>query len=226
MGVLKYILRILLIFLVAASCIGITAFINVRNIDISEDYNKNPNFNIVTANKITAVESISSSIDIGGRGVFGNETNLAFSSNTADATLADNSMNVTDYTGAAARTLTLPPATVDNRCVISFGSDPSGGVNVLLINCNTGDIFQVGSYVPTAATNKMTNSVIPTGLPFSLNRIEYTPTNDGLNFMSYGSKISLYCLNEGVWQVQNVDFHFGPDVTVSAISGRLRFVSF
>lgn len=161
------------------------------------------------------------SILVANKAVMGNYTGLTFAANTATATLTANSINTTNYTGAAARTLTLPSAKRGTRVVIVFAQDPAGGTAALTIDCGGSDKFETGSVVPSTAANLMVYDTSTAGET----SLVFTPTNDTVNFLSYGSTIDLISPRDGEWQVAAVTVCSDIGVTAGAATGTLLFAA-
>ena len=136
-------------------------------------------------------------------------------------TLVVNAINTPAYTGAAALTATLPAANAGAVCVYNFKEDPRGGTATLTWDCAGSDVFETGCVIPTSSSNALTwdaSVADETSLVF-------TPTNDSVNILSYGSTVEFVCERDGYWYV-NIG-HWNPDagVTNGAATGTLAFAS-
>tara|TARA_X000001388_G_scaffold31891_1_gene22579 strand:- start:436 stop:963 length:528 start_codon:yes stop_codon:yes gene_type:complete len=139
---------------------------------------------------------------------------------TNACTLVAQQVNSPTYTGASAVTATLPPATKDTVCVFSMADDPKGGTAALTFNCAGTDVWETGSVVPTTSGNKITYDVSDAGET----NLVFTPTNNSVNFLSYGSLIEFVCEEAGKWYV-NVQMKSDAGVTDGAATGTLLFAA-
>ena len=135
-------------------------------------------------------------------------------------TLVANQINLQTFTGAAALTSTLPAATAGDVCVLIITEDPAGGTNTMTIDCAGSDAFETGSVVPTTSSNKISYDVSTSGET----SIVFTPTNDTVNFLSYGSAFEFVCVNAGSWHVHVIP-QADIGVTAGAATGTLLFAS-
>ena len=162
-------------------------------------------------------------LKVDSRPVFGSYHGLAVGAPTVSSnacTLVVDQINSPTYTGGAAVTATLPAAVAGATCVFSFAEDPRGGTAALTFNCAGSDAWETGSVVPTTSSNKMTYDVSTAGET----ALAFTPTNDSVNFLSYGSTIEFICINPGFWYV-NVNMRSDAGVTNGAATGTLLFAS-
>lgn len=182
-------------------------------------------FDVLAAKNIEAakVNAVSSTMGTRGAALFGNYFGLTVgtpSVSTNANTMVANQVNLQTYTGAAALTSTLPAATVGDVCVIIMTEDPAGGTNTMTIDCAGDDVIETGSLIPSTSSNKITYDVSTVGET----SIVFTPTNDTVNFLSYGSAFEFVCVNAGKWHV-----HVRPQadigVTAGAATGTLLFAS-
>ena len=171
----------------------------------------------------TKIESLTSTVFARGAALFGNYFGLSVGTPSVSSnanTMVANQVNLQTYTGAAALTSTLPAATVGDVCVIIITEDPAGGTATMTIDCAGTDAFETGSLIPSTSSNKITYDASTVGET----SIVFTPTNDTVNFISYGSAFEFVCVNEGLWHV-----HVLPQadigVTAGAATGTLLFAS-
>jgi hypothetical protein len=136
-------------------------------------------------------------------------------------TLVVNQVNSPTYTGAAALAATLPPATAGAVCVFSMAEDPAGGTNALTFDCAGSDKWETGCVVPTTSSNKITYDVSAA----DETNLVFTPTNDTVNFLSFGSAIEFVCERDGYWYVNVTKLNSDIGVTAGAATGTLLFAS-
>ena len=140
---------------------------------------------------------------------------------TNACTLVVNQINSPTYTGAAALTATMPPATAGAVCVFSFAEDSAGGTAILTIDCAGSDVWETGCVVPTTSSNKITYDTSAA----SETSLVFTPTNDTVNFLSFGSTIEFVCERDGYWYVNVTKLNSDIGVTAGACTGTLLFAS-
>ena len=140
---------------------------------------------------------------------------------TNACTVVFNKVNSPTYTGASAVTATLPAAKAGGVCVFSMADDPKGGTAVLTIDCAGTDVFETGCVVPTTSSNKITYDVSAA----DETSIVYTPTNDAVNMLSFGSTIEFACERDGYWYVNVGTWQSDIGVTNGAATGTLLFAS-
>jgi len=136
-------------------------------------------------------------------------------------TLVVNQVNSPVYTGTAALAALLPAATAGSVCVFSMADDPAGGVAALTFNCAGTDAWETGCLVPTTSSNKITYDVSTVGET----ALAFTPTNDTVNFLSFGSTIEFVCETDGLWYVNVRNYNSDIGVTAGAATGTLLFAS-
>ena len=164
---------------------------------------------------------VSHGISTGSRALFGDYTGLTYSAPTVDTnatTLVKNNINAPVYTGGEELTATLPAANAGDVCVFLFAEDPKGGTAALTIDCAGTDAFVTGSAIPTTVSNKIKYDISTLGET----SIKFTPTNDTVNFISFGSTIEFVCLTKGLWNV-HVRAQADIGVTDGAATGTLVF---
>lgn len=140
---------------------------------------------------------------------------------TNACTLVVNQVNSPTYTGAGAVTATLPAATAGAVCVFSMAEDPAGGVAVLTFNCAGDDVWETGCLVPTTSGNKITYDVSAA----DETNLVFTPTNDTVNFLSFGSCVEFVCERDGYWYVNVTKLNSDIGVTAGAATGTLLFAA-
>jgi hypothetical protein len=94
-------------------------------------------------------------------------------------------------------------------------------LNALTFDCAGTDKWETGCVVPTTSSNKITydtSAVDETSLVF-------TPTNDTVNFLSFGSTIEFVCERDGYWYVNVTKLNSDIGVTAGAATGTLLFAS-
>ena len=94
---------------------------------------------------------------------------------TGTITLDDNSLNVVNYTGAAAAVATLPAAEAGSVCVYVQAVETAGGTNTLTFDAAGSDVWATGSV--------------------------FTPANAATNLFTIGSKIAFICYEKGTWHI-------------------------
>ena len=140
---------------------------------------------------------------------------------TNACTLVVNQVNSPTYTGASAVTATLPAATAGAVCVFSMAEDPKGGTAALTFDCAGSDVLETGCVVPTTSGNKITYDVSVA----DETSLVFTPTNDAVNFLSFGSTIEFVCERDGYWYVNVRNYNSDIGVTNGAATGTLLFAS-
>ena len=140
---------------------------------------------------------------------------------TNACTLVVNQVNSPTYTGASAVTATLPAATAGAVCVFSMAEDPKGGTAALTFDCAGSDVLETGCVVPTTSGNKITYDVSVA----DETSLVFTPTNDAVNFLSFGSTIEFVCERDGYWYVNVRNYNSDIGVTNGAATGPLLFRS-
>ena len=136
-------------------------------------------------------------------------------------TLVINQINSPTYTGASAVTATLPAAKAGGVCVFSMADDPKGGTAILTFDCAGSDVIETGCVVPTTSSNLITYDVSAA----DETSLVYTPTNDAVNMLSFGSTIEFVCERDGYWYVSVGNWQSDIGVTNGAATGTLLFAS-
>ena len=136
-------------------------------------------------------------------------------------TLVNNQVNSPVYTGGAVLTATMPVAKAGGKLVFSFSDDPAGGTAALTIDCAGSDVWETGCVVPTTSSNKVTYDVSAA----DETSLVFTPSNDTLNFLSFGSTIEFVCERDGYWYVHVTKLNSDIGVTAGACTGALAFAS-
>jgi hypothetical protein len=144
------------------------------------------------------------------------KTGLAVNDLATDAaiTLDDNSLNVVNYTGAAAAVATLPAATNGSVCVYVQALDTAGGTNTLIFKTAGTDVFATGSVIESTGSSEITFDVSTAGE----NQITFTPADAVTNILTTGSKIYFVCFADGTW---NIDFEMTQ--AAAAVTGTMAF---
>jgi len=115
----------------------------------------------------------------------------------ANITLINNSMNVTNYTGAAAAAAALPAATQGDVCVYVQSVDTTGGTNTLTFNAAGTDVWATGSVIESRAAAEVTFDISTAGET----QLVYTPANAATNLFTTGSMIAFICYETGTWTI-------------------------
>ena len=115
----------------------------------------------------------------------------------AAITLINNSMNVTNYTGAAAAVAALPAATQGDVCVYVQSIDTTGGVNTLTFNAAGTDVWATGSVIESRAAAEVTYDISTAGET----QLVYTPVGAATNLFTTGSIIAFICYETGTWTI-------------------------
>ena len=115
----------------------------------------------------------------------------------ASITLVDMSLNVINYTGAAACAAALPAAKEGSVCVYVQADETAGGTNTLTFNAAGSDVWKTGSVIESRATNEVTFDISAEGET----QLVFTPANAATNLFTIGSKIAFICYEDGVWDI-------------------------
>ena len=115
----------------------------------------------------------------------------------ANITLITNSMNVTNYTGAAAAAAALPAATQGDVCVYVQALDTAGGTATLTFDAVGTDVWATGSVIESRATDEVTFDISTAGET----QLVFTPANAATNLFTTGSKIAFICYETGTWTI-------------------------
>jgi hypothetical protein len=121
-------------------------------------------------------------------------------SDTATATniTATAGVEIVNYTGAAAATITLPAATVGEVYIYVQSKDVAGGTDKLAFDCAGTDVFETGSLAESRSTNEVAFDTSTEGET----KLEFTPVNSADNYFSTGSRVVFMCVNKGKWHVE------------------------
>ena len=92
-------------------------------------------------------------------------------------TLVDNSLNVVDYTGAAACAAALPAATQGSVCIYVQAKDTTGGTNTLTFNAAGDDVWATGSVIESRGSSEVTFDTSAAGET----KLTFTPANATTN---------------------------------------------
>ena len=115
----------------------------------------------------------------------------------ASVTLDDNSLNVVNYTGAAAAAMTLPAATQGSVCVYVQAKETAGGTNTLTFNAAGDDVWATGSVIESRNSDEVTFDISTAGET----QLVFTPVNAATNLFTIGSKIAFICYETGTWHI-------------------------
>ena len=115
----------------------------------------------------------------------------------ANITLINNSMNVTNYTGAAAAAAALPAATQGDVCVYVQSKDTTGGVNTLTFDAAGSDVWATGSVIESRAAGEVTYDISTAGET----QLVFTPAAAATNLLTTGSMIAFICYETGTWTI-------------------------
>ena len=127
-------------------------------------------------------------------------------------------VEVVNYTGGGACTITLPAATVGKVYVYVQAKDVAGGTAALTINCASGETYETTSTVESRSGGEVTFAQSSA----AHNSLAYTPTNDANNFFGNGSRIVFMCVNSGKWHVDVQPQH---NVGGTAATGAFAFAT-
>jgi hypothetical protein len=131
-------------------------------------------------------------------------------------TLADNTISVINYTGAAAATCTLPAASQGSVVVYCQSKDTTGGTATLVFDAAGSDVWATGSVIESRATAEVTfdtSAAMETKLTF-------TPADAATKCFTTGSKIAFMCFEDGTW-------HIATEMTgaAAAVTGAFAFAA-
>jgi len=112
-------------------------------------------------------------------------------------TLADNTISVINYTGAAAATCTLPAATQGSVVVYCQSKDTTGGTAVLTFDAAGSDVWATGSVIESRATAEVTFDTSAA----NETKLTFTPANAATNLFTTGSMVAFICYEKGTWHI-------------------------
>ena len=115
----------------------------------------------------------------------------------ASVTLDDNSLNVVNYTGAAAAVATLPAAEAGSVCVYVQAKETAGGTNTLTFDAAGDDVWATGSVIESRDSNEVTFDISTAGET----QLVFTPADAATNLFTVGSKIAFICYEKGTWHI-------------------------
>jgi len=115
----------------------------------------------------------------------------------ASIELDDNSLNVVNYTGAAAAAATLPAAEAGSVCVYVQAKDTTGGTNTLTFNAAGSDVWATGSVIESRGSSEVTFDISTAGET----QLVFTPANAATNLFTTGSMIAFICYEKGTWHI-------------------------
>ena len=135
---------------------------------------------------------------------------------TGTITLDDNSLNVVNYTGAAACAATLPAAKAGSVCVYVQADETAGGTNTLTFNAAGDDVWATGSVIESRNSDEVTFDISTAGET----QLVFTPVNAATNLFTIGSKIAFICYETGTWHIAT---EMGGDPTL--LKGAFAFAA-
>ena len=115
----------------------------------------------------------------------------------ANITLINNSMNVTNYTGAAAAVAALPAATQGDVCVYVQAVDTTGGTNTLTFDAAGSDVWATGSVIESRAGGEADIDLSTAGET----QLVFTAANATTNLLTVGGQIAFICYETGTWHI-------------------------
>ncbi len=116
---------------------------------------------------------------------------------TGTITLDDNSLNVVNYTGAAAAVATLPAAEAGSVCIYVQAKETAGGTNTLTFDAAGSDVWATGSVIESRNSNEVTFDISTAGET----QLVFTPADAATNLFTVGSKIAFICYEKGTWHI-------------------------
>ena len=116
---------------------------------------------------------------------------------TGTITLDDNSLNVVNYTGAAAAVATLPAAEAGSVCVYVQAKETAGGTNTLTFDAAGDDVWATGSVIESRGSSEVTFDISAAGET----QLVFTPANAATNLFTTGSMIAFICYEKGTWHI-------------------------
>ena len=112
-------------------------------------------------------------------------------------TLADNTISVIDYTGAAAATCTLPTAAQGSVVIYCQAKDTTGGTATLVFDAAGSDVWATGSVIESRASNEVTFDTSAA----SETKLTFTPANAATNLLTTGGQIAFICYEDATWHI-------------------------
>ena len=116
---------------------------------------------------------------------------------TGTITLDDNSLNVVNYTGAAAAVATLPAAEAGSVCIYVQAKETAGGTNTLTFDAAGSDVWATGSVIESRNSDEVTFDISTAGET----QLVFTPVDAATNLFTIGSKIAFICYEKGTWHI-------------------------
>ena len=116
---------------------------------------------------------------------------------TGTITLDDNSLNVVNYTGAAAAVATLPAAEAGSVCVYVQALDTAGGTNTLTFDAAGDDVWATGSVIESRGSDEVTFDISTAGET----QLVFTAANATTNLLTVGGQIAFICYETGTWHI-------------------------
>ena len=115
----------------------------------------------------------------------------------ANITLTADTMNIVNYTGAAACAAALPAATQGTVVVYVQAKDTTGGVNTLTFDAAGTDVWATGSVIESRAAAEADFDISTAGET----KLTFTPVDAATNLFTTGSKIAFICYETGTWHI-------------------------
>ena len=112
-------------------------------------------------------------------------------------TLADNTISVIDYTGAAAATCTLPTAAQGSVVVYCQAKDTTGGTATLVFDAAGSDVWATGSVIESRGSSEVTFDTSTAGET----QLVFTPANATTNLLTTGGQIAFICYEDATWHI-------------------------
>ena len=111
----------------------------------------------------------------------------------ANITLTADTMNIVNYTGAAA----LPAATQGTVVVYVQAKDTTGGVNTLTFDAAGTDVWATGSVIESRAASEVDFDISAAGET----QLVFTPAAAATNLLTTGGMIAFICYETGTWTI-------------------------
>ena len=116
---------------------------------------------------------------------------------TGTITLDDNSLNVVNYTGAAAAVATLPAAEAGSVCVYVQATETAGGTETLTFDAAGSDVWATGSVIESRGSDEVTFDISTAGET----QLVFTPVDAATNLFTTGSMIAFICYEDGTYHI-------------------------
>ena len=115
----------------------------------------------------------------------------------ANITLTADTMNIVNYTGAAACAAALPAATQGTVVVYVQATDTTGGVNTLTFDAAGTDVWATGSVIESRSGGEADVDISAAGET----QLVFTAANAATNLLTTGSMIAFICYETGTWHI-------------------------